>query len=127
MHDFLTGQPVHGADVYFFRAVLHNWSDKYAVRILQNIVPALRPGSKVVIQDSVIPEPENVAKPKEAMLRTGTMGMHVLFNSADREMKEWARRFHEADARFHFKGGNQPTGSNMWILEAEWKGSSNDN
>ncbi|KAI2615385.1 hypothetical protein GGR54DRAFT_642407 [Hypoxylon sp. NC1633] len=31
VHDFFTEQPVKGADVYFFRAVLHNWSDSWAV------------------------------------------------------------------------------------------------
>ena len=28
-HDFFTEQPVKGADVYFMRWILHNWSDKY--------------------------------------------------------------------------------------------------
>ena len=48
-HDFFTQQPVKGAKVYFFRWVMHNWSDKYALRILQNLVPAMRDGSRVVL------------------------------------------------------------------------------
>lgn len=50
-HDFLTEQPVKGADVYFFRFILHNWSDKYATRILGNLIPAMKDGSKVVIYE----------------------------------------------------------------------------
>ncbi|KAL2821171.1 hypothetical protein BJX63DRAFT_418191 [Aspergillus granulosus] len=43
-HDFFIPQPVHGAD-----------SDKYAVKILRALVPALRGGAKVVVNDWVVP------------------------------------------------------------------------
>lgn len=36
-------QPVRHADVYFFRAIFHNWRHKYAVEILRNLMPALKP------------------------------------------------------------------------------------
>lgn len=122
VHDFFSEQPIRGADVYFFRAIFHNWSDGYTVRILRRLVPALKPGARIIIQEQVISKPEKVPKPREAALRTGVMNMHVLFNSADRELSEWASLFHEADPNFDFKGGRQPPGSSMWILEAEWKG-----
>ena len=48
-HDFFTDQLVKGADVYFLRWILHDWSDKYAVRILKALVPAMRDESKVVL------------------------------------------------------------------------------
>jgi predicted O-methyltransferase YrrM len=54
-HDFLEKQPVHGASVYLLRLILHDWSDKYASMILKALVPALRPGAKVVINDRVVP------------------------------------------------------------------------
>jgi trans-aconitate methyltransferase len=56
-HDFFTPQPVKDADVYFFRAVFHNWPEKYCVRILQNLVPALKKGAKVIILDPHTPDP----------------------------------------------------------------------
>jgi O-methyltransferase domain len=55
-HDFFTEQPVKGADVYFFRFILHNWSDGYCTKILKNLLPALKDGSKVVIYEFLIPE-----------------------------------------------------------------------
>ncbi len=58
VHDFFNKQPVYGADVYFLRAVLHNWSNKYAVKILQNLVPALKPGAKIVLNETVVPKPD---------------------------------------------------------------------
>jgi chemotaxis methyl-accepting protein methylase len=41
-HGFFTEQPVKNADVYFLRSILHNWSDKYAIEILTNLIPALK-------------------------------------------------------------------------------------
>ena len=55
-HDFFNEQPVKNADVYFFRFILHNWSDGYCIQILRNLIPAMKNGSKVVIYEFLIPE-----------------------------------------------------------------------
>lgn len=47
-HDFFEEQPVKCADVYFLRYILHNWSDKYARRILKSLIPALKDSSRIV-------------------------------------------------------------------------------
>lgn len=121
VHDFFTEQPVRGAEVYFFRSIFHNWSDKYCIRILRNLVPALKPGSRIVLDETVIPEPDKVPKQLEHAMRAGGMSMNTLFNSGDREMSEWESIFREADPRFHFRGGHQPPGSGLWIIEVEWR------
>ena len=54
-HDFFTEQTVKGADVYLLRHTLHDWSNKYARKILTALIPALKPGAKVVINDRIIP------------------------------------------------------------------------
>lgn len=54
-YDFFEPQTVE-ADVYYYRWVFHNWSDKYAIRILKALAPALKPGAKVLIMDAVMPE-----------------------------------------------------------------------
>ena len=59
-HDFLTEQPHHNAEVYFFRAVLHNWPDPYCVKILQNLVPALRKGAKIIIDEGLLPKARSI-------------------------------------------------------------------
>jgi O-methyltransferase domain len=61
-HDFYTPQPVKDADVYFFRWICHNQSDKYGVKMLQALIPALKPGAKIVINDNCLPAP-NTADP----------------------------------------------------------------
>ncbi|KAG6358070.1 hypothetical protein INS49_013954 [Diaporthe citri] len=108
VHDFMTKQPVRHADVYFFRAIFHNWSHKYAIEMLRNLVPALKPGAKFVMADIVIPSPDKMPKSQEVALRTGIVSMHLLFNSADRELEEWAKLFAEADPGFDFKGRSLP-------------------
>ena len=55
-HDFFTEQTVRDADVYFFRWILHNWSDKYCHRILRALVPALKKGARVLVYEFVLPE-----------------------------------------------------------------------
>lgn len=55
-HDFFTEQPVKHADVYFFRWIFHDWSDERSTRILRCLIPALKPGAKILIQDSIVPE-----------------------------------------------------------------------
>jgi hypothetical protein len=52
--DFFADQPFIGADVYFFRWILHNWSDEYCVKFLQSLVPAMKNYSKVIIYEYVL-------------------------------------------------------------------------
>jgi hypothetical protein len=68
-HDFFTEQSVKGADVYLFRWIFHDWSDKYAVRILRNLMPALKNGARVVIGEVCLPEPGDVSNLVERQMR----------------------------------------------------------
>jgi hypothetical protein len=67
-HDFFTPQPVT-ADVYYFRWIFHNWADAYAIKILQSLIPALKPGAKVLLNDGVLPEPGTVSGIEEKSIR----------------------------------------------------------
>ena len=55
VHDFFSPQTLQ-PDVFFLRWILHNWSDKYCVQILRNLVPGLRSGAKVVVYEYLLPE-----------------------------------------------------------------------
>ena len=67
-HDFFTEQTVQ-ADVYYVRWVFHNWSDKYSVKILRCLIPALKDGARVLIHDSCLPEVEDMPRWREKRLR----------------------------------------------------------
>lgn len=68
-HDFFTEQPVKNADVYFFRWIFHNWSDEYCLRILRNLIPALKPHTRIVINDACLPEPNTLPIMAERRIR----------------------------------------------------------
>jgi trans-aconitate methyltransferase len=82
-HDLFAPQPVKGADVYYLRWVLHNWSDKYCVLMLRALVPALKPGAKVIIQESLMPEPGTIALWKEKNLRSERNNPEWFWTCAD--------------------------------------------
>jgi O-methyltransferase domain len=54
-HDVFTGQPVKCASVFFLKAVLHDWSDSYYEKILQQLREAAQPHTKLVVMDSNVP------------------------------------------------------------------------
>lgn len=68
-HDFFSPQPVSGADVYLLRFMCHDYSDKYAAKILQGLVPALGPKSRILLFDGIMPAPGTVNKLEERKAR----------------------------------------------------------
>lgn len=68
-HDMFSPQRVAGAGVYYLRHILHDWPDEFATKIIANLVPALKDGSKVLISDSVIPPPGQLHGADEKFVR----------------------------------------------------------
>lgn len=67
-HDFFTEQPIE-ADVYLFRYIFHNWPDAYAVKILRQLLPVLKPGATVLVNDHLLPEPNTASLTTEREVR----------------------------------------------------------
>ncbi|RAL08036.1 S-adenosyl-L-methionine-dependent methyltransferase [Aspergillus homomorphus CBS 101889] len=121
-HDFLTPQPVFGADVYLLRWILHDWSDTYAVKILRNLTPALKPGARVVVNDICIPEPGVLGPKANRDLRYMDIAMKSFNNARERDAETWEALFTEAHPQYRFLGVTVPVGARMAIIEAEWVG-----
>lgn len=121
VHDFFTEQPVKDADVYYFRWILHNYSTPYAVKILKNLVPALKPGARVIINDHCLREPGAENHWDEKVMRSMDLLMLTLLNAQERTEKEFEELFRAADERFVFKGVSRPEGCRMSIIEAVWQ------
>ena len=81
-HDFFTEQSIE-ADVYLFRNIFHNWSDVHVVKILKAIVPALRVGSRIVVNDYLLPEPNTMSLSKERQVRYGISVLHNYVSGKD--------------------------------------------
>ncbi|KAI1084347.1 S-adenosyl-L-methionine-dependent methyltransferase [Whalleya microplaca] len=120
-HDFFTEQPVV-ADIYFFRSIFHNWADKYCTKILQNLIPALRPDARVLIHEQILPEFESLSTAGAQRATHLDVGMKQLLNAKEREMGEWPELFRKADPRFQYLGARRPEGGTSWIIEATWQG-----
>lgn len=76
-HDFFTEQPIKNAGIYILRWILHDWSDLYAMQILQALIPALTDGAKILVVEHVLPEPGAVSKYQERGFRYGPFGYLV--------------------------------------------------
>lgn len=116
-HDFFTPQPVH-ADAYFLRFILHDHSDQRAVDILKNLLPAFKPGSKLLVMDAVLPEPGTMPKTEERQVRLMDLEMMTNFNSKERDIEDWQDLFTRADPRLKIRQVNKPPGSVNSIIEA---------
>lgn len=67
-HDFFTPQPMT-AEVYVFRQIFHNWPDAHVVKILRQLIPGLRRGSRVVVHEMILPEPGTMSLMQDRQIR----------------------------------------------------------
>ncbi|KAI1407788.1 S-adenosyl-L-methionine-dependent methyltransferase [Hypoxylon sp. FL1857] len=121
VHDFFTQQPVRGADVYFLRWIMHNYSTPYAVQILRNLIPALKPGARIIINDHCLREAGAENPWDERLMRSMDLVMMTLLNAQEREEGDFRQLFKMAGDGFVFKGVTRPKGCRMSIIEAVWK------
>ncbi|OTA81647.1 hypothetical protein M434DRAFT_25216 [Hypoxylon sp. CO27-5] len=121
-HNIFEEQPVKGADAYIFRQVLHDWPDKYCVKILKALVPALERGARVFVFDVVLNihgEPTNT---EERKIRAMDLTMLEVGNAKERTIDEWLSLFRQADSRFIFKSRVLPLHSRLLcLLEIGWE------
>ena len=69
VQDFFGEQAHKGTDVYFFRMILHDWSDKYCAHILRNLIHALKQGARILINDFCLLDPGTISKYQERIAR----------------------------------------------------------
>ncbi|KAM0816103.1 putative O-methyltransferase domain-containing protein [Seiridium cardinale] len=83
-HDFFTPQPVKSR-AYSLHSILHDWSDDEAVKILESLKPALKPGYSRVLLFEIVVSGE---KPSFA---STTMDMQMLahLTVGERTEKDW--------------------------------------
>ncbi|KAF4635536.1 hypothetical protein G7Y89_g2558 [Cudoniella acicularis] len=106
-HSFFDPQPLKDIDVILIRYVFHNWPDAYCVKILQNLIPGLKPGTKIVIQDHLMPEPNTLPLLKERGIRSMDLIMLTLFNARERDGDDWKDLVEQVDSRFKFESATR--------------------
>ncbi|KAJ6788035.1 hypothetical protein PWT90_06230 [Aphanocladium album] len=120
-HDFFQEQPVKGADVYFFRWIIHNYSTPYATSILKNLVPSLKPGARIVINDHCLRQPGAENPWDDKLMRGMDMIMLIVLNAQERDENEFKALFAAADPGFKFQGVTRVDGCRMSVVEAVWE------
>lgn len=121
-HDvFEDEQHIVGADVYLIRGLFREWPDKYCVRILQKLVPALKVGARVIVSDVVMPDAKTMPLHLERRARQSDLTMMALRNSREREADDWTRLFYRADRRFRVATVQPPApGYGTSTVEVIW-------
>ncbi|THC89106.1 hypothetical protein EYZ11_011453 [Aspergillus tanneri] len=120
-HNFFDIQPFNGADVYLLRMIIHDWQLEDAVKILQQLLPAFKKGSRIVIMDIVLPTPGTIPTVQEGLLRARDLTMLQSFNSTERDTTEWTALVKKADPSLQIINIVQPVGSIMAVLEIVWE------
>ncbi|KAI0179266.1 S-adenosyl-L-methionine-dependent methyltransferase [Hypoxylon sp. FL1284] len=122
VYDAFTEQTVKDADVYMFRTVMHDWTDSYAVDILRNQIPALKPGAKLLINDACI----DASRSATSMISQAQYSMDMLvklgLNAKERTLEEWTAIVAKADARFEVTSVVSPSHSMYSTIEITWGG-----
>ncbi|EXJ74635.1 uncharacterized protein A1O5_02932 [Cladophialophora psammophila CBS 110553] len=86
------------ADSYFLRTIFHDWADKYTKKILQALLVAMKPGSRILIMDYVTLPYGTLKIGNERRMRIRDMQMMVMHNALERDEGEWRRLFAETDS-----------------------------
>jgi hypothetical protein len=79
------------AEAYLMKMVLHDWNDQDCVKILRNCRTAMKPGSKLLVLDAVIPE-GNEPHPGKFM----DINMLAMTGGRERTANEFGHLFAEA-------------------------------
>ena len=116
-HDFFTPEPLKEVDVFLLRMIIHDWPTAEAKEIISNLVDSMKPGGKLIIMDTVLPQPGSVPTVTEAALRVRDLSMMQVHNSKERELDEWVALLKGADERLRLQEVVQPFGSSMSVLE----------
>lgn len=91
--DFFASLPI-GADAYLLKYILHDWDDDSALAILKTCQRAMKPDSKLIIVDYMIP-PGNDPHPGKIL----DIAMLVRFTGHERTEAEFTALFNKAGLR----------------------------
>ncbi|KAI2633031.1 putative O-methyltransferase [Hypomontagnella submonticulosa] len=125
-YDFFKPQPVQ-ADIYIYRHILHDWSDEDSVKILSSLLPALKPGARVLISEGIIPDPpaKRANTLASKMLRTEDMFMLGAHDSRERTVADFESLFEKVSpGNFQLVGVTSGTDAGAFtsLLEFEFLG-----
>ncbi|KAH8692496.1 sterigmatocystin 8-O-methyltransferase precursor [Phaeosphaeriaceae sp. PMI808] len=120
-HDFFEEQPVKNADIYYFRWIFHDWSDKYCVKILRALIPALKSGARLLFSERCLEAPCTLPLRAEKWNRDSDITMLATSNSQERDEDDWKALLKAADSNFTFEEVRRTPGAKLDLIVAKWK------
>ena len=110
--DFFASVP-EGGDAYILKSILHDWEDDRAVVILENCRRAMRPETRLLVVERLLPERTECSDAHREIMM---MDLHMLVGSGGRERT--AAHYDRLFAAAGLKSiGAQPTSSPFVITE----------
>lgn len=117
-HDVFTPQPVQHADVYIFRQVFHDWPDAYCITMIQQVVPAMKRGSRILAIDAIIDPWSDVKSLTQDRLKIGIdLFMMSMMNAKERTREDWTALFAKASPDLDVRSLRTPEGSALGFVE----------
>ncbi|KAK3215427.1 hypothetical protein GRF29_19g3282406 [Pseudopithomyces chartarum] len=123
-HNFFTPQPLT-ADIYLLKLILHDWPDAEAVAIVRNLIPALKPGARILFIDYMGKQGDIDPDMPRSITQFGTstdLRMMALFNARERSLEAWRGVVERADARFEVGRVEANPLTYMVVMEVVWRG-----
>lgn len=113
--DFNFGQPA----VYMLSRVLLDWQDEDCVRILRNLLPAMKSyGTKLWVCEGIVPDGiGQIPNYIEMQIRGLDLLMFTLFGASERTVEQWKTLFRKADERLRVVNIKQPLNSFLSFFE----------
>ncbi|KAI0165595.1 S-adenosyl-L-methionine-dependent methyltransferase [Xylariaceae sp. FL1272] len=116
-YNFITQPMSHDADAYVLRHIFHDWSDDYAVKIVKNMVPKMKNGSRIWISEVVVPDLGDKSHVTDQRRRGADILMKIAYNGKERSRRGWTDVFERADKRFRINSIVQPEGAQDAVVE----------
>lgn len=120
-HNFFTPQPVKDADVYMLKHVLHDWPDAVCATIIQQIIPVMKKGSRIIVVDGIQPEFGQVPNYVMKVMASLDLTMMGSLNAKERTKADWEAVAKLADSRLIMEAFNQPPGSAFGAISFQLK------
>ncbi|KAI0147250.1 S-adenosyl-L-methionine-dependent methyltransferase [Xylariaceae sp. FL1272] len=104
----------------FFRMVLHDWPDESCSKVLRQLIPALRPGAHIILNEFIVPEAGSLPLYQDRQIRCQDLAMLALFKSKERSREQWEGLIESTDSRFKIQSIIKIPNSDLGLIDVVW-------
>lgn len=105
--------------LYFFYTVLHDWSKEYAVKILDNIMPALKKKDWIILNEIILLKPDTRSVVIERFCHMTNLMILIICNEWEWTIAQFCQLCSQVDKRLKIQRVFEPLKSQFKILKVE--------